>query len=136
MQKEDFLLKQIDEFKEKAKQLHSMLATKENKVQELQGILVEREEKAKQLKSVHCLNLFIYSERQSVNLTLYALYDLICLLLNSNSRQEMAEIDKRIEQFSQDSAKKLDECTEAISSELKEFSAQLDDIEKNVSPLI
>ena len=52
VQKEDFLLKQIDEFKEKAKQLQSMLTTKESKVQELQSVLEEREEKAKQLQGV------------------------------------------------------------------------------------
>lgn len=39
MQQDDFLLKQIDEFREKAKQLQSILVTKENKVDELQGVL-------------------------------------------------------------------------------------------------
>ena len=47
MDKEDFLLKQIDEFREKAKQLQALLVTKEDKVQELQNIVDEREEKAK-----------------------------------------------------------------------------------------
>ncbi len=36
MQQDDFLLKQIDEFREKAKQLQTILVTKENKVDELQ----------------------------------------------------------------------------------------------------
>ena len=52
MQQDDFLLKQIDEFKEKAKQLQTILVTKENKVDELQGVLEEREEQAKQLQQV------------------------------------------------------------------------------------
>ncbi len=43
MEKEDFLLSQIDEFREKAKQLQDLLAAKENTVQELQSIVNERE---------------------------------------------------------------------------------------------
>ena len=42
VEKEDFLLSQIDEFREKAKQLQDLLAAKENKVQELQWIVNER----------------------------------------------------------------------------------------------
>ncbi len=52
MEKEDFLLSQIDEFREKAKQLQSLLATKENKVQQLQEIVEEREGKAKELSNM------------------------------------------------------------------------------------
>ena len=48
MDKEDFLLKQIDEFREKAKQLQALLVTKEDKVQELQNIVDEREEGCKE----------------------------------------------------------------------------------------
>ncbi|MBO5302559.1 MAG: hypothetical protein J6A92_00755 [Lachnospiraceae bacterium] len=50
--KEDFLLSQIDEFREKARQLQSLLASKESKVQELQEIVDEREEKAKELSDI------------------------------------------------------------------------------------
>ena len=50
--REDFLLSQIDEFREKAKQLHSLLATKASRVQELQGIVEEREDKAKELSGI------------------------------------------------------------------------------------
>lgn len=52
MEKDDFLLSQIDEFREKAKQLQSLLATKENKVQKLQEIVEEREGKAKELSNM------------------------------------------------------------------------------------
>lgn len=52
VQKEDFLLKQIDEFKEKARQLQGLLSSREDKVEELQEIVEEREEKAKQLQTV------------------------------------------------------------------------------------
>lgn len=52
VEKEDFLLSQIDEFREKAKQLQGLLASKENKVQELQEIVEEREGKAKELSDI------------------------------------------------------------------------------------
>lgn len=52
VEKEDFLLNQIDEFREKAKQLQSLLASKENKVQELQEIVAEREGKAQELSNI------------------------------------------------------------------------------------
>ncbi len=52
MQKEDFFLKQIDEFKEKAKYLHNLMMTKESKVEELEGQLEEKEEKAKNLQEI------------------------------------------------------------------------------------
>lgn len=52
VEKEDFLLSQIDEFREKAKQLQGLLASKENKVQQLQEIVEEREGKAKELSDM------------------------------------------------------------------------------------
>ena len=48
--KEDYLLSQIDEFRAKAQQLQSLMLTKESKVQELQEIVDEREVKAKELE--------------------------------------------------------------------------------------
>lgn len=52
MEKEDFLLSQIDEFREKAKQLQDLLFSKEDKVQKLQEIVEEKEEKAKELSDM------------------------------------------------------------------------------------
>ncbi|MBQ8625556.1 MAG: hypothetical protein IJ419_05305 [Agathobacter sp.] len=55
--REDLLLNQIDEFREKAQQLQDLLLSKESKVAELQNIVDEREGKAKELE-------YILSERQ------------------------------------------------------------------------
>ncbi len=49
---ENVLLKQIDEFREKAKQLQSLISSKENKVAQLQDIVEEREGKARELESI------------------------------------------------------------------------------------
>ncbi len=50
--KEDFLMKQIDEFKEKALKLQQQLEMKESRVQELAHILDERETKAQKWQEV------------------------------------------------------------------------------------
>lgn len=50
--KEDFLLSQIDEFRERAKQLQSLLDTKETEAQELQSLVDERQEKADALDQI------------------------------------------------------------------------------------
>lgn len=50
--RDDFLLSQIDEFREKAKQLQEILATKETKAQELETIVQERELKAEELQQI------------------------------------------------------------------------------------
>ena len=50
--KEDFLLSQIDEFRERAKQLQSLLDTKETEAQELQTLVDERQEKADALDQI------------------------------------------------------------------------------------
>ncbi len=52
VENEDFLISQIDEFREKARQLQGLLASKENKVQQLQEIVAEREGKAKELSDM------------------------------------------------------------------------------------
>lgn len=52
VEKEDFLLSQIDEFREKARQLQGLLASKESKVRELQSLVSEREEKAQELEQI------------------------------------------------------------------------------------
>lgn len=50
--KEDFLLNQIDEFRERARQLQSLLNTKESEAQELQTLVDERQEKADALGQI------------------------------------------------------------------------------------
>lgn len=52
VEKEDFLISQIDEFREKAKQLQQLLIAKESKVQELQSLVDEREDKAQELEQI------------------------------------------------------------------------------------
>ena len=50
--REDFLLNQIDEFRERAKQLQSLLDSRETEAQELQTLVDERQEKADALGQI------------------------------------------------------------------------------------
>ena len=52
MSREDFLLSQIDEFRERAKQLQSLLDSRETEAQELQTLVDERQEKADALGQI------------------------------------------------------------------------------------
>ena len=52
MEKEDFLLQQIDEFREKAKQLQQLMQSRETKAKELQGVVDERQAQASELDSL------------------------------------------------------------------------------------
>ena len=52
VEKEDFLLSQIDEFREKAKQLKALVTARESKVRELQNLVDEREGKAERLQNI------------------------------------------------------------------------------------
>ncbi|MBO5246083.1 MAG: hypothetical protein J6B28_02350 [Eubacterium sp.] len=52
LEKEDFLLQQIDEFREKAKQLQQLMQSRETKAQELQHVVDERKAEASELDSM------------------------------------------------------------------------------------
>lgn len=52
MEKEDFLLQQIDEFREKAKQLQQLMQSRETKAKELQSVVNERKAKANELDNL------------------------------------------------------------------------------------
>lgn len=89
VEKEDFLLSQIDEFREKAKQLQVLLATKESKVQELQSIVSEREDKAQELEQ-------ILSERQEEADKIVAQFGRTVDGLAAKVTAKMAEIETGI----------------------------------------
>ncbi|MCI8858655.1 MAG: hypothetical protein HFI71_03895 [Lachnospiraceae bacterium] len=161
VQKEDFLLNQIDEFKEKAKQLQGLLLTKENKVEELQGVLAEREERAKQLQSVldqhkKEADKLIQVVQAQINALIARVDDQLKSMdenvsseidslderfseqvteLNSNSRQQMAEIDKQFQHFSKASEEKSQEQAEMIKASLEEISVKLEDAIKNMEAI-
>lgn len=95
VEREDYLLTQIDEFREKAQQLQNLLLSKESKVMELQNIVDEREVKAKELEDI--LN---ERQRKADGIT--------------------AEVSKQIDALIEKVAAKMDEIGESIEKEVSD----------------
>lgn len=107
VEKEDFLLNQIDEFREKAKQLQDLLASKECKALELQSLVTEREDKAERLAQ-------ILSERQEEA-------DLI-----------MKDFNKKVDELSDKVTNKMTDIEASISSQVSEVkNASMAQLEAN-----
>jgi len=105
--KEDFLLSQIDEFRDKAKQLQDLLISKESKVQELQSLVSEREDKAQELAQI------------------------------LNQRQEQADLimkdfNKKVDELSVKVTNKMTDIEESISGQVAEVkNASMAQLEAN-----
>ena len=114
VEKEDYLLNQIDEFREKAQQLQDLLLTKESKVLELQNIVDEREVKAKELEH-------ILSERQR----------------KADGITE--EVSKQIDSLIEKVSAKMEEIGASIGSDLKDgqklSEEQIEDLKETLTSL-
>ena len=95
VEKDDYLLTQIDEFREKAQHLQELLLTKESKVNELQVIVDERELKARELEKI----------------------------LNERQRKAdgiSAEVSRQIDNLIEKVSAKMEEIGTAIGADLKD----------------
>lgn len=127
--KEDFLLKQIDEFREKAKQLQSLLSSKEDKVIELQNIVDEREEKAQELQ-------IVLDERKSeADVLLTGVHTQMDEMI-SNVEQKLNSISDKIVSDVKDSTTRTAEQTAEMQATLKEIAQQLDDMKLELAEKI
>ena len=102
LENQDYLLSQIDEFREKAMQLQELLVSRESKAKELQTIVEEREVKAEELQH-------ILDERQE------------------KADGITAEVSKKINVLIEKVAQKMDEVEASMKAELangNELSAQ------------
>ena len=93
--KDDYLLTQIDEFREKAQHLQELLLSKESKVNELQTIVDERELKARELEKI----------------------------LNERQRKAdgiSAEVSRQIDNLIEKVSAKMEEIGTAIGADLKD----------------
>ena len=136
--REDLLLNQIDEFREKAQQLQSLLLSKESKVAELQNIVDEREGKARELEN-------ILSERQrqadsiseemtkqiesligKVSAKMDEIGNSITASVNENVGKELEEsrqlTEKQVEELNE-----LRELLETLTPQLETVKAELSD---------
>ena len=123
--KEDFLLNQIDEFRERAKQLQNLLDTKETEAQELQTLVDERQEKAEALGE-------ILKERQSKADGFTAEVEKQIDAMIAKVADKMDEIESAMKEdvadgkkFNEEKAKELKESLGQIEEQLTTIKSEL-----------
>ena len=124
--KEDFLLNQIDEFRERAKQLQSLLDTKENEAQELQTLVDERQEKAEALGE-------ILKERQSKADGFTAEVEKQIDAMFAKVADKMDEIESAMKEDVADGKKFNEEKAKELKDSLGQIEEQLTTIKSELS---
>lgn len=118
MEKEDFLLKQIDEFREKAKQLQELLQTKESKARELQQVVSERESKAYELEGVVAAK---EREMQELNDGVARNVGVIMDQVETKLDEKFAAMDQKLDEKLAGQVAKTAESTEEIRKTLSDI---------------
>lgn len=126
VEREDYLLTQIDEFREKAQQLQNLLLSKENKVMELQNIVDEREGKAKELE-------YILNERQrkadGITAEVSKQIDALIEKVTAKMDEIGVSIEKDVTEGQKITAEQMEELKETLAS----VNAQLETIKGELS---
>ncbi len=113
VQNEDYLLRQIDEFRDKAKQLQALLGSKEQKVRELEALVNEREDKAEEL------DLLLKARREEADRLIRGV---------AVQLQKMIDIlDQKMEQLNENVRQQMDRVDVEISGNMQQFHAQVDE---------
>ncbi len=118
MERDDYLLKQIDEFREKAKQLQELMATKETKARELQRVVDEQESKASELK------YFVAEkekEAEELNAGITRNVNAIMDHVDGKLDRKFDDLDHRMDEKLEGQLEKTAEGTEEIKRTLSEF---------------
>ena len=114
MEKEDFLLSQIDEFREKAKQLQALVSSKESKVRELQSLVDEREGRAAKLQNI------LNERKQEADKTVQEQIDGMISNVETKITELGGELTKSASESEEAVAAKTEEMKEALL-EMKEL---------------
>lgn len=124
--KEDFLLRQIDEFREKAKRLQTQLNSKETHLEQLEGTVDEKEGKVRELESV------LASRKQEA--------DVIVKTAEKQLQDMTGTLEEKIGELILDVENKLDknetitkEQTEQLLAQMQSMTEQLDKIKTDLS---
>ena len=132
--KEDFLLKEIDEFRERAKRLQMLLDNRETEAEKLQNIVDERQEKADALQEKADELDQILQERQKeadgitaqVERQIDALIEKVSVKMNE-LEASMADQNEDGRRFSEQKAKELKETLGQIQEQLTTLKTELSD---------
>lgn len=120
--KDDFLLAQIDEFRKKAQKLQEMLNTKETKAKELADIVEEREIKAEELKQ-------ILDERQvkadGITAQVEHQIDILIDRVNAKMQEIETSMTDNMEGFGKNISGNIDDFKDKITD-------RIDDLERSV----
>ena len=121
----DYLLNQIDEFREKAQQLQSLLNSKESKVNELQSIVSEKEGQAEELE-----NLLKERQEEADELTMEFEKQIDTLVDKVNQKLDEVQqtIDKQLvdsREVNESQLKELKETVEAVNTALDSLKGEL-----------
>lgn len=130
--RDDFLLAQIDEFREKAQRLQEMLNTKESKAQELQSIVEERESKAEELQQ-------ILDERQEkadgITAVVAKQIDVLIEKVNAKMQEIEASMATNMDNLNHSVMGQVDGLGRSMSSEMgnlgRSLSGEISGIEQN-----
>lgn len=121
VEKEDFLLKQIDEFREKAAQLQNLLLSKESKVAELQNIVAKREVEAAQLQNV-------LDERKEAA-------EVLLTGVESQMNEMITEVENKLNHLAEKIADDVNDSTGRTAEQTAEMKAALDEIGKQLDAM-
>lgn len=129
VEKEDFLLNQIDEFREKAKQLQELLTAKESKVKELQSLVDEREGKAQELQNI------LNKKQQEADKLNQAVKEQVDSLIEK-VEDKIDELGEGLKQTVTESANDTDAKTEEMKTALQDMKQQLVSVKNELSDKI
>lgn len=120
-EKEDFLLKQIDEFREKAARLQDLLLSKESKVAELQNIVADQEAEAAQLQNV------IDDRKEAAEVLLTG--------VQSQMNEMITEVEDKLNNLAEKIANDVNDSTGRTAEQTAEMKADLDKIGKQLDTM-
>lgn len=112
VQKENYLLQQIDEFKEKAKQLQALLISKEEQIDDLENVVNEREEQAQEL------NALVKARREEA--------DQLIVGVTVQIQEMIQALDRQMELFNGAVRNQITGMTNRIDDKLAETEEKID----------
>ncbi|MDD6194096.1 MAG: hypothetical protein PUB19_04245 [Lachnospiraceae bacterium] len=123
---EDMLLAQIDAFRDKAKQLQTLISAKERKVKELEAMVRAKEERNAQLQEELAKK---QAEADGIAADVETQVDRMMQSLRSN----MDELEKRIEDQVANNQENAAQQTQAMRDTLQDMTSGLDAIKSELS---
>lgn len=132
--KEDFLLKEIDEFRERAKRLQMLLDNRETEAEKLQSIVDERQEKADALqeKADELDQILQDRQKEADGITAQVERQIDALIAKVSLKMDeleasMSDQNEDGRRFSEQKAKELKEALAQIQEQLTTLKAELSD---------